>query len=171
MQDPVTDDLIIAPPDGDDLELLRVLAEAFDTAEKVFVRGDDGDVVALPESARDGLERLVSYLAADMAVTMKPYDEILTTREAAELLGMSRPHLVHLLETEAVDIPVQKVGPGAGGHRRISLRDVLAYRQARDAENEARIEPALEDAAGRADQPVGESSLSVAAARSRASAR
>jgi len=171
MQVQATDDLVITPPDGDDLELLQALAEALDRAEKVFVRSDDEELVALPESAREGLERLVSYLAADMAVTMKPYDEILTTREAAELLGMSRPHLVHLLETEALGIPVQRVGPGAGGHRRISLRDVLAYRQARDAENEARVEPALEDAATGADQPVGESSLSVAAASSRASAR
>jgi hypothetical protein len=106
----VTDDLIITPPDGEDLELLRALAEVFDTTEKVFVCGDDGDAVALPESALAGLERLVSYLAAELAVTMKPYDEILTTREAAEPLGMSRPYLVHLIETEAARIPANKHG-------------------------------------------------------------
>lgn len=137
MQDPTADDLIIAPPGEEELERLRALAELLDTAAQVSVRCDDGDAVELPESAREGLERLVGYLAADMAVTMKPYDEILTTREAAELLGMSRPYLVQLLESQAVSIPVQKVGPGAGGHRRIRLRDILKYRQARDAEIEA----------------------------------
>jgi excisionase family DNA binding protein len=168
MPDPVTDDLIITPPDGEDLELLRALAEVFDTTEKVFVRGDDGDAVALPESARDGLKRLISYLAADMAVTMKPYDEILTTREAAELLGMSRPYLVHLLETEAIGIPFEKVGPGAGGHRRISLRDVLAYRQTRDAENDTRIERSLEDLASEAEQTSAEASMPLIARARRA---
>ena len=36
-----------------------------------------------------------------MAVAMKPYDDVLTTRQAAELLGMLGPYLVRLLETEA----------------------------------------------------------------------
>jgi excisionase family DNA binding protein len=166
----MTDDLIIAPPEGEDVERLLALAEVFDTAEKVFVRSDDGEVVELPDPAREGLERLVSYLAADMAVTMKPYDEILTTREAAELLGMSRPYLVQLLESEAVRIPVQKVGPGAGGHRRIRLSDVLAYRQARDAENEARVGRTLADTAGETGGAGEEAPLSAAVARSRASA-
>jgi hypothetical protein len=64
---------------------------------------------------------------------------------------------------------VQKVGPGAGGHRRISLRDVLAYRQARDAENAARVDRALENVASEADEVIEESSLPVAV-RSSASA-
>lgn len=152
---PGTDDLIIAPQ-HDDLERLRALADALDTADTVFVRSDDGDVVPLPESAREGLERLVSYLAADMAVGMKPHDEILTTREAAELLGMSRPYLVQLLESEAIRIPVQKVGPGTGGHRRIRLRDVLAYREARAAQDEARIDQATQELAGEAGETADE---------------
>ena len=157
MQDSVTDDLVIAPQ-HDDLERFRTLADAFDTADTVFVRSDDGDVVALPDSAREGLERLVSYLAADMAVAVTPYDEILTTREAAELLGMSRPYLVHLLETEAIRIPVQKVGPGTRGHRRIRLRDVLAYRQARAAETDARLDRPLEDLSSEAGEDAQEAS-------------
>lgn len=72
---------------------------------------------------------------------------------------MSRPYLVHLLETEAVRIPVQKVGPGTGGHRRIRLRDVLAYRQTRDAENDTRIERSLEDLASEAEQTSAEASM------------
>ena len=144
MHDPVTDDLVIVPAD-EELKGLQELVGAFDTAGSVFVRCDDRESVELSHSARQGLERLVSYLAADVAVAMKPYDETLTTREAADLLGMSRPYLVHLLETEAIRIPVQKVGPGAGGHRRIMLRDVLAYRAARDAENDMHIDRFIDD--------------------------
>lgn len=164
MQDSITDDLIISPGD-EDLDGLRSLADALDTADTVSVRCDDGDVVALSKSAREALERLVSYLAADMAVALKPYDEILTTREAADLLGMSRPYLVQLLETEAIRIPVQKVGPGAGGHRRIKLRDVLAYREARAAENEARIDRTLDDLSAEASESALEAQPATASPR------
>jgi len=163
MQDPIPDDLVVAPK-NDDLERLRALADAIRTADAVFVRSDDGDTLELPESAREGLERLVSYLAADMAVAMKPYDEILTTREAAEILGMSRQYLVHLLESDAIRIPVEKVGPGAGGHRRIKLRDVLAYREERTAEIDARIHRSLDDPAGAADATARAARQSVASA-------
>jgi excisionase family DNA binding protein len=164
MQDPIPDDLVVAPK-NDDLEGLRALADAIDTADAVFVRSDDGDPLELPESAREGLERLVSYLAADMAVAMKPYDEILTTREAAEILGMSRQYLVHLLESDAIRIPVEKVGPGAGGHRRIKLRDVLAYREERTAEIDARIHRSPDDdRSGGADATARAARQSVASA-------
>ena len=54
MQDPITDELVIAPQHEEDRQRLRDLADAFDTTDTVFVRSDDGDVVALPESAREG---------------------------------------------------------------------------------------------------------------------
>ncbi|MGO8824243.1 MAG: helix-turn-helix domain-containing protein [Acidimicrobiales bacterium] len=156
VKEPLTDDLVIVPAD-DEIEGLRELADALEVASKVFVRCDDGDDLQLSPSAREGLMRLVSYLAADVALAMKPYDEVLTTQEAADLLGMSRPYLVQLLETEAIRIPVQRVGPRAGGHRRIRLRDVLAYRVARDAENDARIDRSNEAGSAESADP----SLSV----------
>ncbi len=139
MKEPITDDLVIVPA-NEEITGLRELADALEEASKVFVRCDDGDAVPLSPSAREGLQRLVSYLAADVAVAMKPYDEVLTTQEAADLLGMSRPYLVQLLDSEAIDIPVQRVGPRIGGHRRISLRDVLSYRVARDVDNGVHID-------------------------------
>jgi excisionase family DNA binding protein len=144
MEEPLTDDLVIVPAD-DEIKGLRELADALEAAGRVFIRCDDGDDLTLPPSAREGLERLVSHLAANVAVAMRPYDEVLTTQEAADLLGMSRPYLVQLLNSEAIRIPVQRVGPGAGGHRRIRLRDVLAYRTARDAEIDMALDRSSED--------------------------
>ena len=149
MEEPLTDDLVIVPAD-DEIKGLRELADALELAGTVSVRCDDDEDVALPPSAREGLERLVSHLAANVAVAMRPYDEVLTTQEAADLLGMSRPYLVQLLNSEAIRIPVQRVGPGAGGHRRIRLRDVLAYRRARDAE----IDMVLDRSSEEEDLPV-----------------
>ena len=133
MQELTSDRLLIALAEGDE-SLLRLAADALDATGTVVVRCDDGEETVLPESATEGLRRLLAYLGAGMAVAIKPYDDVLSTSEAAELLGMSRPCLVHLLETGAIPIPVHKVGPGAGGHRMISLQDVVSYRNARNAE-------------------------------------
>jgi excisionase family DNA binding protein len=55
-----------------------------------------------------------------------PEERQLTTQSAAELLGMSRPYLIRLLD--AGEMPYHLVGK----HRRIALRDVLAYAKRRD---------------------------------------
>lgn len=52
----------------------------------------------------------------------------LTTQSAANILGFPRPHLIKLLE--AGDIPFERVGQ----HRRLRLKDVLAFQKRRDAE-------------------------------------
>ena len=67
---------------------------------------------------------------------MRPYGETLTTGQAAELLGMSRQHLVNLVNSGALPISARKVGPGEGSHRRIALADVVAYNELRDVEAE-----------------------------------
>jgi excisionase family DNA binding protein len=144
MEEPLTDDLVIVPAD-DEIKQLQELADALGAATTVVVRCDDGESISLPPSAREGLERLVSQLAANVAVAMKPYDEVLTTQEAADLLGMSRPYLVQLLNSEAIRIPVQRVGPGTGGHRRIRLRDVLAYRAARNDDIDLALDRSAEE--------------------------
>ena len=57
------------------------------------------------------------------AITVAPIDQLLTTQQAADFLGISRPTLVKLLESG--EIPHES--PGAGRHRRVRLRDVLDY--------------------------------------------
>jgi excisionase family DNA binding protein len=62
-------------------------------------------------------------MAQGKAVTVAPHNLQLTTQEAADLLGISRPTLVRLLERG--DIPLTK----PNRHPRVQLIDVLAYQQ------------------------------------------
>lgn len=83
----------------------------------------DGTRIELPEELYEVLKDVVGALSQGLAITVAPQHTVLTTTQAADLLGISRPTLVRLLEADA--IPFDK----PGRHRRIRLPDVLAYQE------------------------------------------
>lgn len=93
---------------------------------KLIVPG--GEEVVLPTSVVTALRQLVRYMVHDKAVTVVPVDKALTTQEAADILNVSRPYLIKLLEAGA--LPFTKVG----SHRRVQFEDIMTYKQRRDAE-------------------------------------
>lgn len=88
--------------------------------------GPDGETMELPESVFYLLSQVVHDLAEGRMVTIVPRDQELTTQEAADLLNVSRPHLVKILERG--EIPYSKTGT----HRRIRFVDAMAYKAGRD---------------------------------------
>lgn len=84
-----------------------------------------GAPLELPEPLHDLLLRGVHELRRGNRVSLLSFGRLLTTQQAAELLGMSRPYLVRLLEQG--ELPYEMVGT----HRRLRLDDVLAYRRVR----------------------------------------
>jgi excisionase family DNA binding protein len=80
------------------------------------------------------MERTAELLLAGKHVRIIEDDETLTTQEAADLLNVSRPHLVKLLETR--QIPQL---PKVGRHRRVARVAVLKYKRTRDAQRESAL--------------------------------
>jgi len=91
----------------------------------LLVGADQGDQVELPEELHRVLVQVVESLQSGLAVTVAPRTMRLTTQQAADFLGISRPTLVNLLDSKA--IPFERVGT----HRKLMLSDVLAYRARR----------------------------------------
>jgi excisionase family DNA binding protein len=111
--------------------LFRVIGA--DTRETCVVRFESApdEPVVLPAAAVRLLGALLTELGKGNAVTLMPHHAELTTQEAADLLNVSRPFLVSLLESG--ELPHHKVGT----HRRVRFADLMIYKRRRDAESES----------------------------------
>lgn len=69
----------------------------------------------------------MAALHAGKAVTIAPQSMTLTTQQAADLLGVSRPTVVRLIKSG--ELAAERIG----NRHRLVLDDVLAYREARPA--------------------------------------
>ena len=85
----------------------------------------------LVDSLTGVIEQTTEMLLAGKHVRVVEDDEAMTTQEAADLLNVSRPHLVKLLETGQI-----AQLPRVGRHRRVARIAVLKYKRARDAQRE-----------------------------------
>jgi excisionase family DNA binding protein len=82
---------------------------------------ENGDLLKIPKKALYLLFDILDNMAQGKSITLIPSDTEVSTQQAADMLNVSRPHLVKLLESG--EIPFKKVGT----HRRIDLKDLIAF--------------------------------------------
>ena len=82
----------------------------------------DGTKTSIPPQVYEALKTVVQALANGSAVTVAPVSMRLTTSQAADIIGVSRPTLIRLLEDGAIPYEQPR------RHRLLRLDDVLAYK-------------------------------------------
>ena len=101
---------------------------------------DQEQPIELPPGAVLLLMDILEAMAAGRGVTLIPENAELTTVQAADVLNVSRPFLIKLLEEKA--LPCRKVG----AHRRIRMEDVMAYKARNYADREAVLDQLVAEA-------------------------
>lgn len=94
----------------------------------------DGEHVNLSESVLRILRQAVRAMAEDHVVSIVPVHKQLTTQQAADLLGVSRPFLIRLLEEG--QLPYSRTGT----HRRIDFEKLMAYKKVRDVTRRQKLD-------------------------------
>ena len=107
--------------------ILAARAEADQSARLKLIdgTGNAAEVVLLPALSQL-LTELLRHVGQGNAVTLVPVSQMLTTQQAADVLNVSRPHLIKLLDQGM--IPHSKVGR----HRRIKADDLFEFKTRRD---------------------------------------
>lgn len=110
------------------------------TRVKLVSKDGESEIVALPNSAMRLFVDLLGHMARGDAVRLVAVNAELTTQEAADLLNVSRPFLVGLLE--AGEIHFRKVGT----HRRVRACDVIGYKEQIDEKRRAALNELAKEA-------------------------
>jgi excisionase family DNA binding protein len=113
-----------------ELHALREAADLLRHGGRLFIEPGDPDPLGpweLTGTALRAVQRALAFLADGLAVRVEPYTTVLTTSRAAALLGVTRPTVVRLLDANRLH--GEQTARAPGDHRRVSLSEVLRYRQ------------------------------------------
>jgi excisionase family DNA binding protein len=91
----------------------------------------DGKEIPIPSAIYKVLEQVIPLLLSDNAVSIVPVATLLTTQEAADLLNVSRPYLIKLLDQGKIKFERSKE---PGSHRKIRFVDLMEYKHKIDME-------------------------------------
>ena len=95
---------------------------------------ETGEFITIPKKALTLLSAIIQNMAEGKTISIVPSNSEVSTQQAADMLNVSRPHLIKLLETKK--IPFKKVG----SHRRILLKDITEYKEQLAKQREAQLD-------------------------------
>lgn len=109
------------------LAKINAVLSGTSTRQDVYVAVENSDdVIRLSREVATVLQKVLTNVVAGRSVSVVPTSAELTTQQAADVLNVSRPHVVKLIDQDI--LPAHKVGT----HRRIYAADVEAYKRQRD---------------------------------------
>lgn len=108
-------------------QLRQIIAAHAAGDAKLFVLDEEKTQteVTLTPALSDLLVKMLRHIGSGDAVTLVPVSQMLTTQQAADILNVSRPFLIGLLERREIEHTM------VGRHRRIRAEDLFAYRERR----------------------------------------
>lgn len=116
---------ILQPPSSDnERQELSNLVDNLSCLEKIAIVAD-GQEIEIPSIVSIALMEVIRTLNKGNSITLIPMDKELTTQQAADILNVSRPYFIKLLENG--EIPFKKTGT----HRKILMQDLMKYREQR----------------------------------------
>ena len=145
--------------------LSRVLESTPQHPQTPRLIGADGETVEVPAEIFRVLTIVAHEMKAGHAVTITPLSQRISTQLAADLLGVSRPTLIKLLETGEIAFEQP------GRHRRVLLTDVLSYREDRHRAAIATLDQLTAEASAAGLYDVGAEQYAEALTKARSKAK
>lgn len=146
METATPDRIILSDDDATVLSAAsRLMGAALDHSRAHSValveEGAEGDLarIEVPPATLRVLSRVLAMMASEQVFVLYPADTELTTKQAADLLGVSRPFLIARLE--AGELPFRKVGR----HRRMLMDDVMRYKETMRATRKSALDEMVAD--------------------------
>lgn len=134
---------LYSPPNGsnvEEIETIKQLKKLISKAEnkELQISTSNGESIALPNSVTDIFRTVINVIAQGKGISLIPVAEEVTTTQGAEILNISRPYLMRLIENG--EIPYHQVGT----HKRINLQDLLEYKKIRDTKRKKGLQKLTE---------------------------
>jgi len=104
----------------------RATEGAEQTLRVLDADNEPAEIILAPALSRLLME-LLRHIGSGDAVTLVPVSQMLTTQQAADILNVSRPYLISLLDRGEIEHHL------VGRHRRIRAQHLFAYKKDRDA--------------------------------------
>lgn len=126
--------LIVQPPKNkEELNEIIELVKKISNMDKFVMTKADGEEIELPQVVSQVLYEIITILSQGGSMTIIPMDKELTTQQAADILNVSRPYFVKLLENNI--IPYHKTGT----HRKILMKDLIEYKNQISKKRKAKL--------------------------------